>query len=183
MARQIKLLAWVAVPISKKVRLTIIGRLISTLGPGSSRAVDVLILCPRTQPTLSPPTWDTKSAPLLSEKKRFEHIVCIDMSPRKFHCSRCEKSFLLSSALQQHSKDSASHNVCHICSKPPDYATKKELENHLEVEHNICIPCGKPFDTPRQLAQHDVAKHNMCVTCHRYFNSAGNRNSVSSLAL
>lgn len=105
------------------------------------------------------------------------------MPPLKFHCSCCEKSFLLPSALRQHLKDSASHNLCHICSKPPDYATENELENHLEVEHNICIPCDKPFDTPSQLVQHDVAKHNMCVTCHQYFNSAGNRNSVSYLAL
>jgi hypothetical protein len=46
--------------------------------------------------------------------------------------------------------------VVHIlCPSPPDYATENELDNHLESEHNIRLPCDKRFDTPSELAQHE----------------------------
>lgn len=100
------------------------------------------------------------------------------MQSRKYYCSRCQKSFPSFPAKRQHMKDSPTHNVCHVCSSPPDYPTEEDLDEHLEQEHNICTSCERRFDTPSQLAQHDRAMHNMCMTCRQYFNTAANLKSV-----
>ncbi|KAH7117329.1 hypothetical protein EDB81DRAFT_668295 [Dactylonectria macrodidyma] len=96
------------------------------------------------------------------------------MPSRPYDCSRCGRIFISSSAKQQHIQDSQSHNVCHICSSPPDFATEDELDEHLEAEHNFCTICDKQFDAPGKLAQHSGDKHNMCVTCRQCFNTPSN---------
>ncbi|OQD76736.1 hypothetical protein PENANT_c122G03023 [Penicillium antarcticum] len=48
------------------------------------------------------------------------------------YCTRCERGFSSTDARQQHIKDSPNHNICHHCSSPLDYATERELDDHLE---------------------------------------------------
>lgn len=97
------------------------------------------------------------------------------------YCNRCAKTFDSLPAKQQHVKDSRNHHLCHVCSSPHDYATEDELDEHLESQHYICVPCDKQFRRSDDLERHDIAKHNLCAKCQRYFDSPANLKSVSTV--
>jgi hypothetical protein len=99
------------------------------------------------------------------------------------YCTRCEKEFPDARARQQHITDSSRHHLCYNCNHRPDFDDEDELNEHLETEHHICVPCDRTFNNASDLTQHDVAVHYKCKSCGTYQESQSNLKNVSILFL
>ncbi|KAL6900531.1 hypothetical protein GGI43DRAFT_52357 [Trichoderma evansii] len=92
------------------------------------------------------------------------------------YCYRCERPFRTLSALNQHTSNSARHNVCSECYYTEDFETYGDLREHAVDEHYGCPECYDvcTFDSESDLQERLYDEHHMCSASGQCFNSASN---------
>ncbi|KAH7308370.1 hypothetical protein B0I35DRAFT_491305 [Stachybotrys elegans] len=95
------------------------------------------------------------------------------------YCSHCQRPFPNAKAWEQHISNSSRHHICYNCNHHPDFYNEDELDEHLETEHHICVPCDRTFDDSYQLIRHDEAVHYICRLCRKHCESRSNLKNVS----
>jgi len=90
------------------------------------------------------------------------------------YCFRCERDFASYSALAQHKANSSFHYICRKCNA--DFSNAGSLDTHIEDNHWYCGPCGVFTDSENQLQEHYVRsiEHHYCRPCKRFFESGNN---------
>ncbi|KAI5115122.1 hypothetical protein M0805_006739 [Coniferiporia weirii] len=91
------------------------------------------------------------------------------------YCTRCNRTFPHSKALEQHRQASRNHDdeydyFCEICSTLLD--DEDEFLEHGEDYHYVCRPCIVIFASREALVNHDIHSHYYCSECDRFFQSA-----------
>jgi len=83
------------------------------------------------------------------------------------YCDRCERSFSLDWAYEQHRSNSNAHWLCDSCDI--DFASEESLDQHYgnSPKHHYCKECERHFDSAKSKMQHMEAKHWYCERHNR----------------
>lgn len=84
-------------------------------------------------------------------------------------CARCCRSFNRAVDKNKHVENSASHNVCTMCSHCPDFLAFYQLQQHRKDKHVLCGWCSRYFRDAAVFANHKEGEHFFCNWCSVWF--------------